>query len=110
MDQEGDNENDEYYVLIQTRLVQRIVKPNRFGQASAIALGLFTCQCNAFLKTSRPGSIETITNELANISIFISTMDHMDMIICNYDDRYINLADPRIIASETSHKDNLHLG
>ena len=34
----------------------------------------------------------------------------MDMIIPKYDNGSINLADPIIIASETSHKDNLHLG
>ena len=54
---EGDNENDEYYVPIQTRPGWLIVKPNRFGQATAISIGLLTCQCNDFLKTSQPGSI-----------------------------------------------------
>ena len=62
MAQEGDNENDEYYVPIQTRSGQIIVKTNRFGQAAAIALGLLTCQCNAFLQNLRPISIETIKN------------------------------------------------
>ena len=51
-----------YYVPIQTRLGRIIVKPNSFGQADAIALVLLTSQCNAFLKTSWPGSIETIKN------------------------------------------------
>ena len=37
-------------------------------------------------------------------------MDHMDMISCNSDDGYINLADPIILEAETSQKDNLHLG
>ena len=37
-------------------------------------------------------------------------MDHMDMIILNSDDGYINLADPRIIEAKTSQKDHLHLG
>ena len=36
-------------------------------------------------------------------------MDHMDLISCNYDDVFINLAYPRILATETSQKDNLHL-
>ena len=34
----------------------------------------------------------------------------MDLISCNSDDGYINLADPRILAAENSQKDNLHLG
>ena len=34
----------------------------------------------------------------------------MDLISRNSDDGSINLADPRIIAAETSQKDNLHLG
>ena len=55
MAREGDNDNDEYYILIQTRSGRRINKPNRFGQAAAIALGLLTFQCNAFLQNSRPG-------------------------------------------------------
>ena len=37
-------------------------------------------------------------------------MDHMDLIICNSDEGSINLVDPRILAAETSQKDNLHLG
>ena len=49
MAQEGDNENDEYDVPIQTRSGIRIVNPNRFGKAAAIALGLLSFQCNAFL-------------------------------------------------------------
>ena len=40
MDREGDNKNDEYYVLIQTRSDRKIVKPNSFGQATVIALGI----------------------------------------------------------------------
>ena len=95
---------------MQTRSGQVIVNPNRFGQAATIVLCLLTCQCNAFLKPLRPGSIETIKNELANVSIFKSTTDHMDLVSCNYDDGYINLADPRIVAAETPQKDNLHLG
>ena len=80
-DQEKDNDNDEYYVPIRTRSVRILVKPNRFGQATEIALGLITCQCNALLKTSQPGSIETIKNEFSNVSIFKSTMDQIDLII-----------------------------
>ena len=63
MTREGDIGNDEYYVPIKTRLGWRVVKPNRFGQASTIALVLLTCRCNAFLQTSQPGSIEIIKNE-----------------------------------------------
>ena len=37
-------------------------------------------------------------------------MDHTDLISCNSDDGSINLAEPRILAIETSQKDNLHLG
>ena len=62
MAREVDNDNDEYYVPIQTISGRIIVKPNRFGQASEIALGILTCQYNAFLKTSGPSSIETIRN------------------------------------------------
>ena len=36
-------------------------------------------------------------------------MDHMDMISCNSDKRYIKLADPIILTAETSQKDNLYL-
>ena len=57
MDQKGDNDNDEYYVPIKNRSGRRIVKPNRFGKATTIELGNLTCQHNAFLQTSRPGSI-----------------------------------------------------
>ena len=110
MDREGDNDNNEYYELIQTRSSLIIVKPNRFGQAAAISLGLLTCQCNAFLQTSLPGSIETIKNELANVSIFKATMDHMDMISCNSDDGFIKLAYPIILAEVTYQKDIIHLG
>ena len=49
MDQEGDNDNDEYYVQIQTGSGRRTVKPNRLGQAAATVLGFLTCQCNDFL-------------------------------------------------------------
>ena len=52
MDREGDNDHNEYYVPIQTRLVQRIVNPNIFGQANAISLGILTCQYNDLLQTS----------------------------------------------------------
>ena len=62
MAQEGDNENDEYYLPIKTRLGRIIVKPNRFGQSATIALGLLTFQYNDFLQTSHTGSIETIKN------------------------------------------------
>ena len=51
MAREGDNDNDEYYVPIRTRSVRIIFKTNIFGQAAAIALGLLTFQCNAFLQT-----------------------------------------------------------
>ena len=44
MDQEGDNDNDEYYVPMKIKSGQRIVKPNSFGQSSAIALDILTCQ------------------------------------------------------------------
>ena len=37
-------------------------------------------------------------------------MDHMDLISGNSDDGSINFADRRILAAETSQKDNLHLG
>ena len=47
---------------------------------------------------------------MENVSIFKSTMDHMDLTSRNFDDISINLADPRIIAAETSQKENLHLG
>ena len=110
MDREEDNENGEYYVPIQTRTRRIIVNQNRFGKSAAIALGIITCQCNVFLQTSRPGSIETIKNKLENLSIFKATMDHMDMISRNSDDGSNNLADLRIIALETSQKDILHLG
>ena len=42
--------------------------------------------------------------------IFKATTDHMDLISSNYDDGSINLAEKIILAAETSHKDNLHLG
>ena len=102
MDGEGDNENDEYYVPVQTIPDRIIVKPNRFGQAASTSLNILTCKYNTDLKKSRPGSIETTKNELANVSIFKATMDHMNMIIHNFDDGYINLADPRILEAETS--------
>ena len=108
MVREEDNDNDEYQVPIQTRSGQRIVKTNIFGQAAAIALGVLTCQCNDLLQTSRPGSMETIKNELANVSIFKETMDKMDLISCNYDARFMNFSDPGKLASETYQKDNLH--
>ena len=50
MAREGDNDNDEYYVPIQTRLGRRIVNPNCFGQSAAISLGLLNFQFNAFLQ------------------------------------------------------------
>ena len=75
----------------------------------AIELGILTCKFNSFLQTSQPGSIETIKNELANVLIFKATMYHMDMISRNSGDGSINLEDPRILAEETSQKDNLHL-
>ena len=77
-------------------------QPNRLVQAAAIAFGILICQCNAFLQTSRPVLIETIKNELSNVSIFKETMEHMDLISRNSDDISINLADPIIIAEETS--------
>ena len=67
-------------------MYRRIVKPNSFGQATAIALVLLTCKSNVFLQSSRPGSIETIKNELTNVSIFKANMDHMDMICHKFDD------------------------
>ena len=110
MARERYNDIDEYCVPIQTRSVQRIVKPNNFEQEAAIALGLLTFQSNAFLQHSQPSSIETIKNELANVSICKATMDHMYMISRNSDDGPINLVDPIILAAETSYKDNFHLG
>ena len=110
MDREGDNENDKYYVLIQTRSGQRIVKPNRFGQAAAISLVLLNFQWNAFLQNLQTGPIDTIKNEWANVSIFTATMDHMNLISRNCDDESINLADPIILTAETSQKDNPHFG
>ena len=92
MAREGDNDNDEYNEPIQTRSCRTIVKPNRFGQAAAIALGLLTFHCNAFLKNSQSGSIKTTKNEFENVSIFKATMDHMDLISSKSSDRYINLA------------------
>ena len=100
MDQEGDNDNDKYYVPIQIISGQRIFKPNCFGQAAAISLGLLTFQCNTFPQTLQPGSIDTIKNELANVSIFKATIDHMDLISRNFDDGSIDITDPRIIASD----------
>ena len=44
MAREGDNDNYEYNVPIQTISGQRIGKPNRFVQAAAIALDILTCQ------------------------------------------------------------------
>ena len=55
MDQEGNNEKDENDLPIQTRSGQRIVKPNMFRQASAIALGILTFKCNALLQNLRQG-------------------------------------------------------
>ena len=52
MAREVDNDNDEYYVPIQTRLGRIFVTPNSFGQAAAISIGILTCQFNAFLQTS----------------------------------------------------------
>ena len=99
---EGDNYNDEYNVPIQTSSIQRIVNPNIFIQEASIALGVLTLHYNALLQTSRPGSIETIKNEPANVSIFKETMDQMDLINCNSDDGSTNLANPWIPAAETS--------
>ena len=110
MAREGDNENDEYYVPTHTISGRRVFKPNRFEKAASTTLGLLTFQCNSFPQTSRPGSIETIKNEVENVSIFKATMDHMDLITRNSDDGSINLAYPRILAAESSQKDNLHLG
>ena len=84
--------------------------PNLFVEAYAISLGVLTCQYNAFLKNSRPGSIDTTKNELANVSIFKSTMYHIDRISRNFDEGCINLACPIILAEENAQKDNLHLG
>ena len=94
---------------IQTIWGRIIVNPNRFVQAAAISLVLITFQCNAFLQTSRPSSIETIKNELSNVLIFKATMDNMDLIITNSDDISINLVNPIIPAGETSQKDNPQL-
>ena len=110
MSRDGHNANDEYYVLIQIILGRRIVKPNRFGNAAAVSPGILTCQCKDFLQASRIGSIETIKNELANVSIFKATIDHMYITSRNFYDGSINIAQPTIIAAENSQKDNLHLG
>ena len=40
---------------------------------------------------------------------FKATMDQMDLISRNFDDRSINFLGPIILAAETSHKDNIHL-
>ena len=37
-------------------------------------------------------------------------MDHMDLISRKFDNGSINLEYPRIVAAETSQKNNLHLG
>ena len=105
MTREGDNNNDEHYVPIKNKSFQTVVQTNLFEEVASISLGILTCK-----KTLRPGSIETIKNELENLSIFKATMDQMDLISCNSDDGSINLVDPRIIAAETSQKDNLHFG
>ena len=110
MAQEGNNDSNEYYVPMRTILGRRIVKPKRFGQAAAISLGILNCQCNDFLQTPQPGSIETIKNELENVSTFKATIKHMDLISRNYDKGFINLVDPIILETETSHKDNINLG
>ena len=60
MDREGDNDNDKYYVPIQTRSGRIFVKPNRFRQAAATELGLLTFLRNVFLQNVQPGSIDTI--------------------------------------------------
>ena len=44
MDRDGDNENDDYYLPIQIISGKIIIKPNRFGQATAESIGLLTCQ------------------------------------------------------------------
>ena len=44
MDREGDHDNDEYYLPIQTRSGRIIVKPNIFRQVYAISLGSLTFQ------------------------------------------------------------------
>ena len=72
-----------------------------------MAFVLLTCQRKAFLQTSRTGSIETIQIQLASVSIFRATMAHIDLISRNSDYIPINLAYPRILAGETSHKDIL---
>ena len=47
---------------------------------------------------------------LENVSIFKAILDHMDLISRNFDDGSVNLADTRTLATESYHKDNLHLG
>ena len=107
---ERDNENDEYYVPIQNRSGWIIVKPNRFWQETEISLGLLNFQYNAFLKTSRPGSIETIKSDLPNVSILKAIMNQMDQINWNFDDRFIKLEDPIYLSDKTFQKYHLHLG
>ena len=46
---------------------------------------------------------------MVNVSNFIATMGHIDMISCEFDDGSFNLADPRSIADETSQKYKIHL-
>ena len=55
MDRDGDNENDDYYLPIKIISGKIIIKPNRFGQATAIEIGNLTFQCNTFLQSSHPG-------------------------------------------------------
>ena len=49
-------------IMYRYKIERRIFNKNIFGKASAIEIGLLTCQGNYFLQTSQPGSIETIKN------------------------------------------------
>ena len=110
MAREGDNDNDEYYVPIQTISGQIFVNPNRFCTSSRNCTWSLKFSIHCF-----PTKLTTSFNKnhqkwIGNVSIFKATMDHMDLISCNSDGRYIDLTDPRILAAETSQKDNLYLG
>ena len=104
------NDNDEYYVPIKTISGRIIFKPNILGLEGSMAIGNLTYQCNAFLQPSHLASIALPFTRRANLLILNNFMDYIDMISHNSDDRSINLADPVILAAETSQKDNLHLG
>ena len=56
-----------------------------------------------------------IEGNVGNLSFWLlwiskATMDHMYLIGHNFDDGSINLADPTVLAAETSQKNNLNFG